>query len=218
MTTAVDYLAAKGVTVAQAYSFIMSNISSPGTIYNVAKQFGVTNQMLGEIVGASADAVKSFWSARGFDAAQLDGGSNASGSQVDLFQAFVQNPAISSPYSALDASKGAFNYAIDMATISKSGQVMIHNFGSDDTLSISNGNATYSSLAIAPSSADKGHYMEEFSIYTKAFPNSPLSFTVMLDNIPSVPTGQTVGVTAMKPIPTLLNAFNSLPVGDLYWA
>ncbi len=218
MTTAVDYLATKGVTLAQAYSFIMGNISSPATIYNVAKQFGVTNQMLGEIVGVNADVVKSFWSAQGFDAAQLDAGAATGGSQFDLYQAYLQNPVISTPYAALDASKGAFNYVIDMANVSKSGQAIIRNFGSDDTLTISNGNASYSTLAITPSSSASGHYVEQFSVFAKNFPTNVQSFTVMLDDIPSVPSGQTLGVTAMKPIPVLLTAFNSLPVGDLYWS
>lgn len=218
MTSAVDYLATKGVTVAQALGFIMSNIASPGTIYGVAKQFGITNQMLGEIVGVNTEAVKSYWAAQGFDPNPLDASATGSGTQVDLNQAYIQNPVISSLYAALDASKGAFNYVIDMASVTKSGQAIIRNFGSDDTLTISNGNATYSTLAITPSSIAPGHYVEQFSVFAKNFPSNVQSFTVMLDDIPSVPSGQSVGVTAMKPIPVLLTAFNSLPVGDLYWS
>lgn len=216
--TAAEYLAARNLTIAQAHDYIMANVGSPEKLFGESKLFGLTNQMLGEILGISADLVKSFWSGQGFDPAQLDtAGGGGSGSQVDLFQAFLDNPVISAPYGALDASTGAFNYVIDMTTVTKGAQAIIHNFGSDDTLTIANGNATYSTLAIAPSSGDPGHYMEQFSVFAKNFPANVLSFTVMLDNIPSVPVGQTVGVISMQPIPALLTAFNSLPVGDAYW-
>ncbi len=217
-TTAADFLSTKNITMAQAHDYIMSNIANPAKLFGELKVFGLTNQMLGEILGVGTDLVKSFWSGQSLDPTQLDTAGGGSGSQVDLFQAYLDNPVVSTPYGALDASKGAFNYVVDMATVINGAQVIIHNFGSDDTLSIANGNAKYSTLAITPSSGDPGHYMEYFSVYDKTFPASVVSVMVILDNIPSVPAGQTEGIVTMKPIPELLTAFNSLPVGDLYWS
>lgn len=59
--SAQTHLASKGVTVQQAYDYIMSNISNPSTIFDTCKTFGVTNDMLGEIVNVNASVVKQFW-------------------------------------------------------------------------------------------------------------------------------------------------------------
>lgn len=80
--SAETYLAQFGVTVAQAREFILSNVNSPGTIFSVADQFGVTTDMLAEIVGGgfTGDDVTAWFAARGFNASQLDdAGSDAGG-------------------------------------------------------------------------------------------------------------------------------------------
>lgn len=72
--SAQTHLASLGVTMAQAKEFILANVSTPVNIYNVAKQFGVTNDMLAEIYGGvTAADVKAFFVAHGFNAALLDG-------------------------------------------------------------------------------------------------------------------------------------------------
>lgn len=72
--SAASHLASYGVTIEQAHEFVLSNLNNPATIFNVAKQFGVTNAMLGEIAGGySAADVQAFFSARGIDSSVLDG-------------------------------------------------------------------------------------------------------------------------------------------------
>jgi hypothetical protein len=74
--TAGEHLAKYGVSVAQAREFIVANLNSPTVIYNTAKQYGVTNQMLAEIYGGvTANDVRSFFNQLGFAAADLDGAS-----------------------------------------------------------------------------------------------------------------------------------------------
>jgi hypothetical protein len=67
------HLAQYGVSVAQAREFIVANLSAPQVIYNTAKQYGVTHEMLAEIYGGvSSNDVRSFFSNLGFDAVALD--------------------------------------------------------------------------------------------------------------------------------------------------
>lgn len=82
--SAETYLAQFGVTVAQAREFILSNVNNPGTIFSVADQFGVTTDMLAEIVGGgfTGDDVSAWFSARGFDANQLDDTSSGTGGEL----------------------------------------------------------------------------------------------------------------------------------------
>ena len=73
MPSAAAHLAQYGVSVAQARSFVMANLQSPQTIYSVAREFGITNQMLAEIYGGvSAADVRGFFTSKGFDASALD--------------------------------------------------------------------------------------------------------------------------------------------------
>jgi hypothetical protein len=79
MPSAAAHLAQYGVSVVQARSFIVANLQSPQTIYSVAREFGVTNQMLAEIYGGvTAADVRGFFSSLGFDAAALDPAPSAS--------------------------------------------------------------------------------------------------------------------------------------------
>lgn len=71
--TASTLLAQHGVTVAQARTFIMSNLNNLSTILSTSKQFGVTNDMLAEIYGGvSGNDVRGFFSSHGLDSANLD--------------------------------------------------------------------------------------------------------------------------------------------------
>lgn len=68
------HLARYGVTLEQARDFIFQNLGSPDVIYNACLAYGVTNDMLAEMVGGGVTAhdVRSFWASRGFDASLLD--------------------------------------------------------------------------------------------------------------------------------------------------
>lgn len=71
-----EHLASMGVSMSQAHDFIMGNLNSPSTIYQVARQFGVDSQMLADILaiempGLSAETVENFFSAQGFNGAAL---------------------------------------------------------------------------------------------------------------------------------------------------
>lgn len=66
MGVAADHLAKFRVTVAEARNFIVANMQRPADIFNTAKQFGVTNEMLAEIYGGvtKQDVINFFDSAR----------------------------------------------------------------------------------------------------------------------------------------------------------
>jgi hypothetical protein len=73
-TTASQHLASYNVSMDEARTFIVNNIDNVGKIYNTAKQYGVTNEMLAEIYGhVEADTVQSFFLNHGFDSSLLDG-------------------------------------------------------------------------------------------------------------------------------------------------
>ena len=71
--SASTYLGNLGISVQDARTFILSNLDNPALVFNTAAQYGVTNEMLGEIVGGySADQVESFFNSHGFNGEQLD--------------------------------------------------------------------------------------------------------------------------------------------------
>lgn len=73
MTSAAQHLANYGVSMAQAQSFVMSNLDNPQVILSVASDFGITNAMLGEIAGGySAADVEAFFLFYGLDSSGLD--------------------------------------------------------------------------------------------------------------------------------------------------
>ncbi len=72
-----DHLSALGISMDQARSFVMANLGSPATIYNVAKQFKIDSQMLADIVapsvpGVNAAQVEAFFNAKGLDGKSLN--------------------------------------------------------------------------------------------------------------------------------------------------
>jgi hypothetical protein len=71
--SASTYLDGYGISVQQAHDFIYANLDNPDLIYSTAAQFGVTNEMLGEIAGGySDDQVRAFFDSHGFVGADLD--------------------------------------------------------------------------------------------------------------------------------------------------
>jgi len=67
-----SYLANFNVTIDQARTYVFDHLSSPQAIYGTARQFGISNEMLGEIAGYSASDVRSFFDAQGMPARELD--------------------------------------------------------------------------------------------------------------------------------------------------
>lgn len=70
--TAAEYLALYNVTVKQANDFIMSNVNDLNLVVTTAKQYGVTNAMLAEIVNVDVNTVKSYLTQHNFNSAELD--------------------------------------------------------------------------------------------------------------------------------------------------
>jgi hypothetical protein len=100
MPSAAAHLAQYGVSVEQARGFIVANLQSPQTIYSVAREYGVTNQMLAEIYGGvTAADVRGFFSSLGFDAGALDPVASAPA------------PILPSEYSAISTQLLTFNTA-----------------------------------------------------------------------------------------------------------
>ncbi|MCP5243717.1 MAG: hypothetical protein H6940_09850, partial [Burkholderiales bacterium] len=60
-------------TVQQARDFILSHVDQPATIFNAAKQFGVTTLMLSEITGYSTDVISSFFASFGMNTDEWNG-------------------------------------------------------------------------------------------------------------------------------------------------
>jgi len=78
MQTTEQYLASLGVSMGDAHSWIMANVSSPSQIYKTATDFGITSSMLAEIVApsipnATANMVEQFFAAtvENFDVTKL---------------------------------------------------------------------------------------------------------------------------------------------------
>lgn len=87
--SAQTHLAQYGVTLDQARAFIYDNIGSPGIIFSTCQAYGVTNDMLAEIVGGGVTVadVQGFWASQGFNASLLngeDGGGSSGGGGGDL--------------------------------------------------------------------------------------------------------------------------------------
>lgn len=68
-----SYLANFGVTIEQAREYVFANLDNPQAIFATARQFGVTNEMLGEIAGGySAQQVQGYLAGFGIDASALE--------------------------------------------------------------------------------------------------------------------------------------------------
>lgn len=67
-----SYLANFNVTIEQAKGFVFAHLDDPTTIFTTARQYGITNEMLGEIAGYSADEVRGFFGSFSINAGELD--------------------------------------------------------------------------------------------------------------------------------------------------
>ena len=115
MTTQ-EYLSKYGVTLEEARDFVMNNLDHLDVVYNTAKEFGVNNDMLADIVssdfpGVTGKIVNNFFNQHGFDGIAL--GFNDSG----IYHKFTLNELagktiydISTNDSCNGMSKGTFNF------------------------------------------------------------------------------------------------------------
>lgn len=70
--SAESHLATLGITIQQANDFILSHLEEPSTIFNTAKEFGVTTSMLNEITGYSTNDIRDYFASFGLNTAELD--------------------------------------------------------------------------------------------------------------------------------------------------
>jgi len=70
--SAEEHLAKLGVTVQQAFDFIVANVDKPEVIFSAARQYGVTNDMLSEITNATTIEIHDYFVNAGIDSIQLD--------------------------------------------------------------------------------------------------------------------------------------------------
>lgn len=66
-----QFLSELGLSIEVANEFIMANLDSPSFVFTTAMEYGVTNQMLADIVGVPQSTVEGFWSDVGFEASLL---------------------------------------------------------------------------------------------------------------------------------------------------
>ena len=72
MATGQEVLTHYQITIDQAHEFILANIKQPDVIFDIAEQFGITTQHLGDITGYSTDIIRDFFSSYGLDTIDLD--------------------------------------------------------------------------------------------------------------------------------------------------
>lgn len=217
--TAAEILSLYQITTEQALNWIEKNIGSPRLIYDAAKQIGLTNDMLREIVGTRyptvrVDDIRTYFNSAGLDAAALDGAPNSGAQRIDILallkteiRAAERNVTIT-----LDGNGGAKDFVVDLANIEKyisdlssiertyapsylgASQVRITNFGYDDKLYLSG-----DSIMVI------GRPYDLTNVKVKIL--GPMYYDVNLVLTDTKPLSATV---------VGINDFNQLPVGDIY--
>lgn len=112
--SAESHLTSLGITLQQANEFILSHVSEPNTIFDIAKQYGVTTSMLSEITGYSTGDINAFFSSFGLETTKLDIVNSSSGTREliasDMTAAFTNIIAFNNNSGAL--STGSLRDAI----------------------------------------------------------------------------------------------------------
>lgn len=147
--SAQQLLSSYGVTMQQAYDFVVGHLHSPQTIVSVAIQFNITNDMLAEIVntqmtGVTGAAVKNFFAGFGIDSSVLDTTSDDQeqppappSNPTSGQQTVVIDPA--KLYTAiLDAGTGSYHYVLNLSGLEGDYGFELQNFSADDKVSVSN--------------------------------------------------------------------------------
>jgi len=70
--SAATHLAKFGVTVEQAYDFIIANVDQPEVIFSTAEEFAVTTAMLSEITQFSITTISDYFASFNLDTGKLD--------------------------------------------------------------------------------------------------------------------------------------------------
>lgn len=101
-STAESHLSSYGVTMAQARDFIMTNIADLNLIYNTCKTYGVTHDMIAEILqttfpGLDGTTVANYFAANGIDSTDLGGA-------TPTISVVTSVPAASGSNSSIDTS------------------------------------------------------------------------------------------------------------------
>lgn len=89
-----EYLSSLGVSMDQARQFILSNLATPGTIFNVAYENRVTSGMLAEVLsndfyGLNSAIVESYFDGLGFDGSLLSGYSGSSSEPYEFPNSYI---------------------------------------------------------------------------------------------------------------------------------
>lgn len=107
-----QYLSQYGLSVQQAYDFLLQNLESPRTIVSVCEDFGINTKMLAGIVGTTLDTVHGFFANSGVNYAGIvDESDDDAGDEfdADAFYSFLMNH-LESPQSIVnEASKYQLN-------------------------------------------------------------------------------------------------------------
>jgi len=73
MITTESYLSKYGISIEQAYTFIMSNLNNLQLVFDTCKEYGVNNDMIADIVGSgyTGSDVENYFNDNGFNGAEL---------------------------------------------------------------------------------------------------------------------------------------------------
>jgi hypothetical protein len=121
MSTTSDFIKNTfGVSMAQAHDFIMSHVSDPAYIYNMAMQYQVTSAMLGEITGYTSTDVETFFTANHMDGMAL----RAAPTQSPGLQLLaLEGTTIPDSFVKLDTYQGVLSTAsLHAAIVANAGQ------------------------------------------------------------------------------------------------
>lgn len=108
--TAQQLLDNYGITIEVARDFIMSHLNDLNTVYNTCKQFGITNNMIAEIVasvapGFNGSDVINFFASFGIDSTDLD----SSNTNNNPSNSFDINNILGKTFYIPDEDFGSFN-------------------------------------------------------------------------------------------------------------
>lgn len=126
MATAQEHLDSLGITVQMAQDFIMVNLNNIGIIYQACYTYGITNDMITEILGINGldgEFVSSFFSSNGYDGSALDGTSNSNNIQYTLQNGILTNT-------------GSSNITITDVGIDMEGTISYSMFGHSDSITL----------------------------------------------------------------------------------
>ena len=162
MSTTDQFLSAHGVSLDNAFAFLITNLEHPAVIHDICRQFGVTNQMISDILtekqvqGITTDVVKGFFSSNGINSSDLDTiSTNQTGStQTPTNQQVIDVRSTSHNGGfltniAFDASANSYQYVFDMSkqaaliyhgttTYTNMSGTTINGFGADDSIVFKN--------------------------------------------------------------------------------